>query len=1727
MRTLGDIDDKRTDRRVYAEVDRTFSFGAVVPTENPDGVKERFKIMNPNKISATVMFSVVQRGDNGGGKKGGGSTEKAIFTVHPSTVDLPPHEHRYVTVYFRPEQMRMYTASFSAEVENGADESTRRLVFDIGGQGTLPCLTVEKPLDVASSGALLMSFGKLQIGKSRSAPIVIRNDGIVPCSVHFDMPVHDAFSFPARNTSITLAPRASETMNVSFCPSDPDTEKYTCCLLMSVLHNRFDRTTVELVGEGYVQDVTFEDLPSGLEDELVFGEQDLTDESYGRTVTFSLCNHVDSSQRFEFGEHRDFNFAPRVGHIMPHSSKRIAATFCSSEGKVAYDKEGVMLQVSRITLEDGVGEGWDDGATVVTFDEDTKESIMSTVPEPAHKVESTRSLGLGCTARADSASFEVSCDRSINFRDTLMYQSRAHKFTLTNTSTTTLEFVWGMENTAPPLPAGKGLLEIPNPFAVEPSEGIIPPGSSSTIDIRFSPLEVDDFYYVATASILHLPPDVDPLVLQLRGRSHRPVCHFELPHSDYLTRRPLDMPGPDGEVKPLESSTRVIEMNSLGTHVKNTCRFTVINPMNVGYDFVWKPLGDGNPLFRCATSKGLMLPGRRYEMVFEYTPGDPNENDESFWEFGIPQRGVTALFLVVGHVLEPHVTLDTAHINFRHHLVGSRGTEIVHLLNSEHIPFSYCFNRGSLGGTGVMSVDPMMGVVPPNGRVPISVTFSPTEEKQFNFNLVCDVQRKPSRLSLNVKGEGYAVHEQLLLESVTGGDGDHVDDVIELASGSLNFVDFGRIYVNAKASKHVVLTNTGKHNYDFVWGGALTHPTLKLSPCNGTVRKGERVACVLEFNPVRPVSLAGAHLSCTVAGSRTYALCVSGTGDEALVEFGFQAYDFGACFVARPGDGSESQSETVSLRISNNEMDADITIDCPFEKTHHLNVEFEATVLRPHSAIDVPITFSPGSIAAYHDVVQFEVNGLYRVNIEFRGEGVHLNVGLADPKQSLVKFGSLSVGQSVARSVRLVNRSKRAATVEFEQMSDPLVGAGRLEHRCISYYPTRAVTLQPRESTHVELRFSPMSRIASFSEELRMRVNGGAARRLLTIQGACLGVEVTMETDCLPFGAVCEGSSVTRKLQLENSGDLVTIFKWDAILFAPNFSISPTEGVLAPHSQIMFDVTFHPTSVSDDIRNDLPRCFIEGAEALPLALTGSCTPMGVEETVEFSSRVRESVSKSVSLKNPAIKEWVLHPSFSHEYWSGAETIVVPAGGTTNYDIQYFPLTMTRGGDGDTTSDDVHKGSVFFALPDGSAVAYSLVGRADPPVAEVAPTDLLLVTSAKKALVVPLPVRNWLKGVQRFVVAIDSPDGSPSTFLRGPRTHAVPPLGERNYKMTFFAYTEGVTNARITFTNEVTGEYLFYELKLTATEAGVMDTLTLNCPVRQSVKQMITLENPLRAGGGSITFPTDWWECDDPNVRVTQVGDMADQAEGTFEVEFRPLVVCEEGKPARLKLFIDQLGTYTYDMTLKSKDAATDRSLHFKTALGSTETKVFRFESYVRGGSVEYKCKVDQPLFFDVPSSIKVDAAPDWGGVDASVEVAFEPEALGEVRDMITLSNNKGGVYKCMLYGVCVPPVPQGPIDIASGSSASVRFKNVFNKDHKFRMSVDNPCFSVDKAEQAVGAKKEISIGIKFAGDGSDTKSVTGKLLVNCPEITGMPPWVFYLHGLAKSGGGGGGGGKKK
>merc|ERR1711871_1594502 len=120
---------------------------------------------------------------------------------------------------------------------------------------------------------------------------------------------------------------------------------------MSVLHNEFEVTHLQLTGQGYAEAVTLEGLPPGVTDELTFENLDLlADSEEGRVVSFSLKSHVKEAMRFTFEDHPDFSFVPNIGHIRPGKTKAITATFCPAADSLDPDTGAVEHKQTPVAL---------------------------------------------------------------------------------------------------------------------------------------------------------------------------------------------------------------------------------------------------------------------------------------------------------------------------------------------------------------------------------------------------------------------------------------------------------------------------------------------------------------------------------------------------------------------------------------------------------------------------------------------------------------------------------------------------------------------------------------------------------------------------------------------------------------------------------------------------------------------------------------------------------------------------------------------------------------------------------------------------------------------------------------------------------------------------------------------------------------------------------------------------------------------------------------------------------------------------------------------------------------------------------------------------------------------------------------------------------------------------------------------------------------------------------
>nr|XP_042717290.1 hydrocephalus-inducing protein homolog isoform X2 [Chrysemys picta bellii] len=698
------------------------------------------------------------------------------------------------------------------------------------------------------------------------------------------------------------------------------------------------------------------------------------------------------------------------------------------------------------------------------------------------------------------------------------------------------------------------------------------------------------------------------------------------------------------------------------------------------------------------------------------------------------------------------------------------------------------------------------------------------------------------------------------------------------------------------------------------------------------------------------------------------------------------------------------------------------SLDCLYTNTAHLEVSFQAEVLSPGGKMEVPITFYPREAVSYHDIIPFEINGLSQQTIEVLGKGTEMKIDILEPPSKVVRLGALSVGQTMKKTVTIVNNSVALLTFNLTFM---FTVPELLESKVLSLSPSSDITLKPKGGTcSVEVTFSPKCRIPLFAEEVMLECMG-LLRSFFVVRGCCQGIEVSLDQDHIPFGAVVQRSQASRRVLMQNTGDIGVRFKWDIKSFEPDFSISPVEGYISPGMEVPFEVTFHPCELNPDIHYDNLQCCIQGSEALKLTLTGYCVvvPM-TKEVMNFTCQVRGKHTQTIMLSNRSNQSWNLQPIIEGEQWKGPEFIRVEAHQQNKpYEITYRPLTMN-------VENKKHQGSIFFPLPDGTGLLYLLQGTAEPPKSS---GTIVREVPCKTTYTELLPIANWLNKPQRFHVIVDviKPEKLDiTTMLKGLDYMEVPASSKKDYKLTFFSYKEGLFSAKVTFRNEVTQEYVFYLVTFKAIPSGPVSTIEMVTPVRQSTSSSIKVENPLVF---PVTFITD---CKVPDVNLPPQFIVPAQSE--------------------------------------------------------TDCSDFHTDKIINA------------------------AAGSQGGTEVSVDVTYEPYQLGESRATLILSSPIGGEYSIPLFGVSVPPKPQGPFQIKAGSSTAIPFKNVFLQHTAFTYNVENPAFTI-KAAETIRSKKNIFITVSFEGNPTGSKMpVTSKLVVSCARASGMGAgisWVYYLKGI--------------
>ena len=1670
-------------RSIYSKEDRVFSFGPIITRQS---VVESLRISNPFTVPCTVNVAIKQRGDSDLASQAM-TAFKAFWTTPPGgvatdevTTTIPPHEHRYVKISFSPTELKSYFAQFEAIVNNGTDPGTRELTFEVRGDGSLPQLQVElqplppprivvdntpidaklknKPPAVAKSAegtnqpkppGNTLVFHRTMVGMKYSRYIKVTNVGELPANFKFTMPSRDrspAFTFPARNDDHDLLPGESNSFLVYFAPLTPDIQETK--VTMSVTNNIFEDTVITLSGEGYVEDLLFENLNEGCDNYLT-----LSDCGIGKSTSksFTLSSHCDDIIRYSWvmpgdGHADKFTITPAVGHIYPGDKKTFLIEFTSNE---AVDNDKVRLSLQFWKIVPSTTSSWDTAmtnirwvqemtpaatpsvdeptdvipdsdqlqASIIKQDDPSTEDkalerrrrpfrkVVETAPEPEFKfIDEVSSSGTPPPPVLKDLFVKVVCDYAkcelltdaedklytetgVNFATTKIFQTRSISLSVKNNGKILLDCNWEM------FPA---TTQVPPTFRIEPQSAQIKSGDTQQYRVLYSPMDTDIHKGMLIATVPNQKEDSEQLKIPLSGTAECPLVHFDLADSDYLSggRRNPELPTPAAAAQQFSDKlTKVLEFDCTGVKVRSTRRFNLVNPTSMSYEFHWTDLSDGQhskKQFTCSTLKGVVHSGKQAEIQFEFF----SENlklQEAFWQLTIGKPGqyftpVNIPFLLVGRTVEPNIYLTPTRVNYDQVLLGAKSKKTISLVNHEAIPFNYSFHvpRGSV------TLHPMSGSIPPSGTIPIEVCFSPTAEEPYNCNLSCNIRRKSNQLTCNVKGEGYSIHESLVVKNSDG-------STQLLTPNGVNVIDFGNVHINSKSVKQIVVTNSGRLHFDYKWIRAPS-TVVALSCEIDTVGRSGKSICDLSFSPFKVLTIENYKLTCKVTNGSSYTIIVQGSGVQPNVHFSSTKIDLGPQFTYVPSMVATLKQTT--LLITNHDA-SDVSFECNAETPSWLEHDATSTVLSKAGTREngvytdrkeVTFTFKPTDTGKVDTILPFDINGMYEVNVHIYGEGTTPKVELTVGQSSSVNFGSVRAGDTKFASVRVHCKSKIPTPFSLVDSLPPEL----IRQNLVQVRPSDEIILKPREIRSVDFTFKPPlgTRLAPFNYSIKALI-AGQRKHFTNLLGSSIGMEVYADQKTLSFGTVVQGTRQTRKVLIMNTGDVPVTFQWPD-LSESSFSVSQSSGHMLPHSEQACEIAFAPVAPTPESHRSVSIKIIDATvqpnvtKLLPLSLVGVCSRRpAVAEEFSFKCPVRDTAKKIIKLTNTSSEDWSLSPALDSTNWTVSDKLYLPAGQTTDVEVTYAPLSMTLS-HGDQI--DFDKGTLFFPLPTGDPkqMMFSLTGEATLPLAE---DDIEESLTAKSSKVLLLPVRNWFGQSKKFSVVHDfmiiPATGTPipidaSVAISGSHSIDVPPHAARNYKLSFTSFRECRIRGTSRFVDEISKEYLYFNITFNIKPPKNLRCLVMKTAARQALSEDIYIESPLdipvslevssSGHGGELTHPD----------KLT----VEPRSAARLPVEYLPLVAVPE-KQAKLVLkyvflfFFLQLGTlslninfmypkmtnnnnnnnnnktnrsselgeYLYALDLTAMPPVPEKALRFSSPLGSSQQLTVRLRSLAKYVSI--------------------------------------------------------------------------------------------------------------------------------------------------------------------------------
>ncbi|XP_075386330.1 cilia- and flagella-associated protein 65 [Tenrec ecaudatus] len=200
--------------------------------------------------------------------------------------------------------------------------------------------------------------------------------------------------------------------------------------------------------------------------------------------------------------------------------------------------------------------------------------------------------------------------------------------------------------------------------------------------------------------------------------------------------------------------------------------------------------------------------------------------------------------------------------------------------------------------------------------------------------------------------------------------------------------------------------------------------------------------------------------------------------------------------------------------------------------------------------------------------------------------------------QKVLHFGSVPVGCTAERQIKLFNPSMVSAPFRIEVIPDMLI-----KDQAFSCHIMHGI-VPPGEKKCVSLFFHPKTLDGRNVEYVSIVPAGCASHILLKVVGCCIGPAVALKHGYVNFSYVALGSSAEKFLWLENQADCPAYFQFDIDCRESVFNIRPAFGTLAGKARLALRCIFRPTHPIIYFRR--VACLIHHQDPMFLDLLGTC-----------------------------------------------------------------------------------------------------------------------------------------------------------------------------------------------------------------------------------------------------------------------------------------------------------------------------------------------------------------------------------------------------------------------------------------------------------------------------------------------------------------------------------------